>query len=89
MKPELKDRWIKILCKLSRSHNVRPKSCFPSGVALIGEQPRKTGGSVWEVWEGEQGGNRVCVKTFRMPKGPSLDGIKEVCNGSPLTKTKG
>ena len=79
-KPESKGRWIDILCKLSRSHGVRPKSCSPSGVTLSGEKPYKAVGSV-EVWKGKQGENQVCVKAFQL-LGPGADGTKQVCSCS-------
>ena len=80
MKPESKDRWIRILCNFSRLHRVRPGSYSPSGVTLSGEKPYKAVGSV-EVWKGKQGRNNVCVKAFRL-LGPGTDGTKQVCDGS-------
>ena len=87
MKPESKDRWIRILCEFSRLHGVQPSSYSPSGVTLSGEKAYKTAGSV-DVWKGKLGENLVCVKTFHL-LGSGTEGIKQVCHGPPLGRGVG
>jgi hypothetical protein len=74
----LKNRCFKVLRNVSPAHAVLPKSYFSLGVILVDTIPYASGGFA-DVWKGDQGGDQVCVKTFRTQTARNLDKIKRVC----------
>ena len=79
--PNLKNRCLRILCEVSSTHGILPKSYFPSGVTLPSGTPHATGGFA-DVWEGQLDGNRVRVKAFRIQTVTNPQKIKCVCRNS-------
>jgi hypothetical protein len=76
--PSLKNRCFRVLCEVSPSHGILPKSCYPEGVTLIDTVPYASGGFAG-VWKGQRDGNQVCVKAFRTQMAGNLDKVKLVC----------
>ena len=78
--PGLKDRCLGVLSNVSSGHGVLPKSYFPPGVTLSNSIPYASGGFT-DVWKGQQDGNQVCIKAFRVQTAANPDKVKRVCDG--------
>ena len=81
--PNLRNRCIGVLRKVSPAHGVLPKSYLPTDVTLSDDIPHALGGFV-DVWKGRQNGKRVCVKAFRTKMVTNPERVKQVRGDSLL-----
>ena len=82
--PNLRNRCIGVLRKVSPAHGVLPKSYVHTDVTLSNDIAHASGGFA-DVWEGRQDGKLVCVKAFRTKTAPNPERIKQV-RGDSLSR---
>ena len=77
--PNLKDKCLGVLRKVSRTHKILPKSYFRSEVTLPSDAVPYASGGFADVWQGQLDRNDVCVKAFRIQTATNPEKIKQVC----------
>ena len=70
----LKQRCLKILCRICPSHKVLPTSCIVFDL-VSDKKPYATGAST-DIRKGEQAGNPVRIKVFRKRTATNMEDIK-------------
>ena len=78
MELDLRQKIFRILRKVCSSQTILPRSSILSdNVVKEGNIALACGGFA-DVWEGRHGGNRVCIKAFRVFTAENLFKIKRV-----------
>jgi len=78
---DLRRKSVRILRRVCGSQAILPRSCILSdNISKEGDIAFASGGFEFaDIWKGRDGGNRSCVKAFRVYTADNLSKTKQVC----------